>query len=95
MNGTHLLLVYADHVNLLCKNKYTIKKSRESLLETSREVGLNVNTQKNKYVAKSRHQSAAENHDLQTAKTSFENVKLTYLGTTVKVRKVKLSLCFN
>jgi len=37
MNGTHQLLVYADHVNMLDKNKNTMKKDTEALLEASRE----------------------------------------------------------
>jgi hypothetical protein len=30
LNGTHQLLAYADHVNLLADNKETIKKSTET-----------------------------------------------------------------
>jgi hypothetical protein len=42
LNGTHQLLVYADDVNLLGDNT-------ETLIDASKEVGLEVNTEKTKY----------------------------------------------
>jgi len=54
LNGTHHLLVYTA-VNLLGKNINTMKKNTESLLDASKEVGLEVNTEKNKYICMSHH----------------------------------------
>jgi hypothetical protein len=46
MNESHQLLVYADDVNLIGENVKIIKKNRGSLLDASKEVGLEVNTEK-------------------------------------------------
>jgi hypothetical protein len=45
LNGTHQLLVYADDVNLLGDNIDTIQKNTESLIDASKQVGLEVNTE--------------------------------------------------
>jgi len=44
MNGKHYLLVYADEINVLCKNIHTVQKT-EALLVTSKEIGLEVNVE--------------------------------------------------
>jgi hypothetical protein len=46
LNGTHQLLVYADNVNLLEDNIDTIKKNTKTLIDDSKEVDLEVNTEK-------------------------------------------------
>jgi hypothetical protein len=50
LKGTHQLLPYADDMNLLEGNINTIKKNTDTLTEASREVGLEVNTEKTKYL---------------------------------------------
>jgi hypothetical protein len=74
LKGTHQLLVYADEVNLLNDNIDTMKKNTETLFDASKEVGLEVNTEKTKYVLLSRHQNAGQNHDVKIAERSFEIV---------------------
>jgi hypothetical protein len=83
LNGTHQLLVYADDVNLLGDNIDTVNKNAETLIDASKEVGLEVNTEKTRYVLLSRHQNAGKNYDRKRANRSFENVaQLIYLGIT-------------
>jgi hypothetical protein len=47
LNGTHQLLAYADDVNLLGDNIDIINKNTETLIDASKEVGLEVNIEKN------------------------------------------------
>jgi hypothetical protein len=50
LNGTHQLLLYADGVKLLGDNIDTIKKNTQTLIDVSKEPGLEVNTEKTKYI---------------------------------------------
>ena len=50
LNGKHLLLVYADDVNILGGRVHTIKKNTEPLVVVSKKTGLEVNAEKNKYI---------------------------------------------
>jgi hypothetical protein len=50
LNGTHKLLTYADGVNILGEIVDTIQKNTEALLDASKEVGLEVNPGKTKYM---------------------------------------------
>jgi hypothetical protein len=84
LNGTHQLLAYTDDVNLPADNIDTIKKNTESLIDASKEVGLEINVEKTKYMLLSRHQNVGQNWDIKIANRSFENVsQLKYSGTTV------------
>jgi phage tail sheath gpL-like len=67
LNGTHQLLVYADDVNILGDNADTIKKNIQTLIDASKEVGLEVNSEKTMYILLSRHQNAGQNHDIKIA----------------------------
>ena len=51
LNGTYQLLVYADDFNILGRSVHTINKNTEALLVFSKEIGLEVNADKTKYVA--------------------------------------------
>ena len=46
LNGTHQLLAYADDVNILGRSAHTVKENAEALLVATREIGLEVNADK-------------------------------------------------
>jgi hypothetical protein len=51
----------SDDVNLLGGNIDTIEKHIETLIDASKEVGLEINVEKTKYMLLSRHQNAGQN----------------------------------
>jgi hypothetical protein len=55
LNGTHQLSVYALDVNILGGSiySYTIRKNTEAVLITSKEIDLEVNAEKMKYIGMS------------------------------------------
>jgi hypothetical protein len=72
LNGTHQLLAYADDVNI------------KALLDASKEVVLEVNPEKTKYMLVSRCQKAGHGQSIKIGNGSFESVaKFKYLGTTL------------
>jgi hypothetical protein len=84
LNGTHQLLAYADDVNLLGDNIDTIKKNTETLIDVSKEVGIEINVEKTKYMLLFCHQYVGQNQGIKIANRSFGNVsQFKYLGATV------------
>jgi hypothetical protein len=84
LNGTLQFLAYADDVNLLGDDIDTLNKNIETLIDASKEVGLEINLEKTKYTLLYRQQNVGQNQDIKIANRSFENVShFKYLETTV------------
>jgi hypothetical protein len=84
LNGTRQLLAYVDDVKLLGDNIDTIKRNTENLIDASKEVRLEINVDKTRYMLLSRHQNVGRNRDIKIAYRSFGNVsQFRYLGTIV------------
>jgi len=66
----------------------TIKKNAETLIVARKEIGLEVNSDKTKYMVMSRDQNAGRSHNMKTDNRSFETVEeFKYLGNNLNVSK--------
>jgi hypothetical protein len=72
--GTLQLLAYADDMNLLGDNTDTVKKSTETLNDASKEVDLEVNEEKTKYMLLPYHLNASQNRDMKIVNRVFESM---------------------
>jgi hypothetical protein len=83
LNRTHQLVAYADDVNSGV-NIGTIQKNTKSLLDASKEVGMEVNSEKTKHVLMSCDQKAGQKHIIKIMNCFFGDVaKFRYLGMTL------------
>ena len=64
LNRAHQLLVYADDVNILGGSIHTIKENAEALVVAIKEIGLEVNADKTKYMVMSQDQNAGRSHSI-------------------------------
>jgi hypothetical protein len=82
LNGTHQRLAYADDVNILGGSVHAVKRNTEALVAVTKEIGLEVNADKTKYIVMSRDQNGERNHSIKIDNISFQMVEeFKYLGT--------------
>ena len=63
---------------------HTVKKNAEVLVAATKEIGLEINAHKTKYMTMSRDQNAGRIHSMKIDKSSFEWVEeFKHLGTTL------------
>jgi hypothetical protein len=59
-------------------------KNAEDLIDSGKEVGIEVNAEKTKYMFMSYHQNAGQNHNVKMANNSFENItQFKHLGMKI------------
>jgi len=68
LNGTHQLLAYADDVSILGGS---VKKNAEALVAATKEIGLEVNAHKTKYMTVSQDQNAGRIHSMKIDNSSI------------------------
>jgi len=75
LNGTHQLLVYTEDVNILGGSVHTTQKNTEALTVASKEIGLEVNADKTKYMVMSRDQNAGRSHNMKADNRCYEMIE--------------------
>ena len=66
------------------RNRHTLKKNTKALVDGSKEVGLEANADKTKYMVMSRDQNAGRCHNIKIDNSPYERLEeLKYLGTTI------------
>jgi hypothetical protein len=84
LNGTHQLLVYADDVNILGGSVHSVKENAEALVVAAKEICVEVNTDKSKYMIMSRDQNVGRSHSVMNDNRSIRTVEeFKFLGTTL------------
>jgi hypothetical protein len=84
LNGKHQLLAYADAVNILGGSIHTVKGNGECLVAATKEIELEVNADKTKYMIMSGEQTAGLGHTMEVDNSCIERVEeFKYLGTTL------------
>jgi hypothetical protein len=77
-------LAYADDINIVRENIDTIQRNTKALLHASKEVGLEVNPEKTKYMLVSRSQKAGQRKNIKIGNRPFESVAyFKYLGRSL------------
>jgi len=76
---------YADDVNTLGGSVHTVEENAEALIMSSKEIGLEVNADKTRYMVRSRDHSAGGIRNLKIDNISFEREgKIKYLERNLR-----------
>ena len=71
-------------INILGLSIHTVRENAEALVVATKEIGLEGNADKTKYMVMSREQAAGLSHTMTVDNSSIERVKeFKYLGTTL------------
>jgi hypothetical protein len=89
LNGAYQLLVYADDVNILGGSRHTVYENAEASVVASKEIRLEVNADKTKYMVMSRDQNSERSCNKKTDNSSFEWVEqFKYLGNVTNQNSI-------
>jgi hypothetical protein len=77
-------------VNLLGDNVDSIRKNTETSVDASKEVGLEVDAEKTKYMLLSRHQNAGQNNDMKI----LRDVSKTWHSSDIWERQYQFKIYF-
>ena len=84
------LLAYADDVNILGGSVHTVKENAEALVVATKEIGLEVNADKTKYMITSRDQNAGRSQSMKIDNSGIERVEeFKYLGATLSKNSIQ------
>jgi len=86
LNVTHQLLAYAEDDNLLGGNLHAVKEKAEALIVTGKEIGLEVNADKTKFMVTPRNRNAVRSHRMKINNAFGRVEELKYLGTAVSAQ---------
>jgi hypothetical protein len=74
LNVKHQLLIYAVHVNLFGGSVNTIKENSKTHLEARKNIGLEINAEKTKYMIIYIYPNSGQDQNISIANQSFEKV---------------------
>jgi hypothetical protein len=75
LNGTHQRLAYANDVNILGGSVHTVKENAEALVFATKEIGLEVNSDKTKYMVMSRDRIVGRDNSVKNDNSSIERLE--------------------
>jgi hypothetical protein len=67
----HQLLAYANDINIFGRSVHTVKKNAEALVVATKEIGIEVNADKTKYMVMSWEQNAGRDDSVKIDNSSI------------------------